>query len=225
MTFNHGQFDLAYFDTEIFEEEILLGDGSSINPKRLFFENINLNDQISRRLDFVRRYVETINLGDNFVRGAWILDRIYNELIRISDGGVFPADLHMLLLESINLNEYLNVGFSEDLMLLAGDIKPEILFSEIVTPEMLMCFSERGVPIARSIDPIIYGDVDQSGKVDLTDLAFMVDFVLGYRPMPPKGSRIFLAGDLNGDGVINRADINLLTDFIIGRITKFPVES
>lgn len=62
------------------------------------------------------------------------------------------------------------------------------------------------------IIPILPGDVNGDGIINVVDLTWLIDKILG------KENRFFIdaAGDLNGDGIHNSVDLYLLLNMIVG---------
>jgi hypothetical protein len=72
---------------------------------------------------------------------------------------------------------------------------------------------------------LIYGDADEDGQFTPQDVHLVVDWVLGYQPMPQTGTPDFAAADVNGDGEISIDDVKLMIDRMSGKFTQFPVEA
>lgn len=70
----------------------------------------------------------------------------------------------------------------------------------------------------------VFGDANLSGAFDFADLYFLVDWLVGRKPVPGKDDPAFAASDVDGGGSISLADINWTISQLLGRITKFPVE-
>ena len=62
--------------------------------------------------------------------------------------------------------------------------------------------------IVDDLKPVVHGDVNGDGEVNIADINAVIDIILG-------GNSSNTAADANGDGEINIADINALIDIIL----------
>ncbi|TYQ18396.1 UNVERIFIED_CONTAM: dockerin type I repeat protein [Acetivibrio alkalicellulosi] len=74
--------------------------------------------------------------------------------------------------------------------------------------------------VADKSKEIIYGDLNNDGQIDSTDIVIMRRYILEILNDIPNID----AADLNGDGEIDSIDYTLLKRYILGIINKFPVE-
>ena len=68
---------------------------------------------------------------------------------------------------------------------------------------------------------VMYGDVNQDGKIDATDSLAILHAVVGKITLTDAQKVI---ADVNGDGEISATDALVILHFIVGKIEKFPVE-
>jgi hypothetical protein len=68
-------------------------------------------------------------------------------------------------------------------------------------------------PLPKYIDPsVIKGDANGDGSVNITDVAYVIDYINGT--IDP--GFVEAAADVNGDGEINITDVALIIDIING---------
>ncbi|MDQ2086384.1 endo-1,4-beta-xylanase [Herbivorax sp. ANBcel31] len=67
-----------------------------------------------------------------------------------------------------------------------------------------------------------YGDLNDDGEIDTSDLALMGRYILEITDSLPVPEE---AADLNGDGRVDSSDATLLSRYILEIIDEFPVES
>ena len=65
----------------------------------------------------------------------------------------------------------------------------------------------------------LLGDVNDDGVVDVTDVNFTVNYVLGKNPKP----FIFAAGDIDGNHIIDVTDMNGIVNIILGKVEETTV--
>ena len=74
----------------------------------------------------------------------------------------------------------------------------------------------------KPINPtVLWGDVDQNGKVNPADGSLVLDFVV-HSETPTQEQSIL--ADVNFDGIINVNDSNLILNYYTGKIEVFPIE-
>lgn len=61
-----------------------------------------------------------------------------------------------------------------------------------------------------SVAPLICGDIDGNGSVDVADLTFLVDFLFRAGPPPPAME----TANVDGDNGVNVADLTFLVDYL-----------
>lgn len=76
---------------------------------------------------------------------------------------------------------------------------------------------------------IPYGDIDESGEVNLQDAVFALQYTVNLDPLPlidplPWENWRLLATDVDGNDFIQAFDASLISQYAIGLITQFPVE-
>ncbi len=71
-----------------------------------------------------------------------------------------------------------------------------------------------------SSSTVTYGDLNNDGKINSTDLSVIKRHILDISTIPASN---ITAADLNGDGSVNSADYSLLKRYILGLIIVFPV--
>ena len=64
------------------------------------------------------------------------------------------------------------------------------------------------VVIASESKPWMKGDVNEDGKVDISDVVALIDMVLGNAPT-------MSIGDINGDGIVGIDDVSDLIDELL----------
>lgn len=67
--------------------------------------------------------------------------------------------------------------------------------------------------VCQVMNPILLGDVNGDGEVNVADINVVTDIVLGGTV----DSQTRLRADVNGDGEINVADINVISDIILSK--------
>lgn len=77
-------------------------------------------------------------------------------------------------------------------------------------------FADRRVT-TDSIQPVLLGDINFDGIVDINDLLMLVDYNCGRIELSDKQK---IAADVNQDGIISCEDVNLLRSFLEGDIGK-----
>lgn len=79
--------------------------------------------------------------------------------------------------------------------------------------------------ITVSRPPIMYGDVNGDGKVDIFDAQAILDYVVGFRSGPDSAAKFDAAlADVSGSGGISSYDAALVFQYAIGLIGGFPVD-
>ena len=67
--------------------------------------------------------------------------------------------------------------------------------------------------------PIVYGDVDADGSIDVLDINYILNHIVKKRILT--GSALE-AADVDGDGTVDVLDINFILSYIVGRIKSLP---
>ena len=66
----------------------------------------------------------------------------------------------------------------------------------------------------------LYGDVNQDGTIDITDIVLVINFILGGEPTEEQ----FLTADMNQDGTLNILDVIDVVSGILGTTFRGAVE-
>jgi hypothetical protein len=66
--------------------------------------------------------------------------------------------------------------------------------------------------------PILVGDTNGDGIINIVDVLVVIDWLLGRVPQPAPGSNGFIAGDTNRNGGIDLSDALRIIDFMLGSI-------
>lgn len=74
------------------------------------------------------------------------------------------------------------------------------------------------ITIAEAESPAAAGDVNQDGKVNLTDAKLVMQHYNGARTLDGQGKK---NADVNGDGKVNLTDAKLIMKYYNGEITEF----
>ena len=61
-------------------------------------------------------------------------------------------------------------------------------------------------------DEILLGDINQDGVIDILDIVFIINFILGQEDFSIAEE---IASDLNSDGIINIQDVILIINLIL----------
>ncbi len=74
-------------------------------------------------------------------------------------------------------------------------------------------------------EPIIYGDVNNNGTVDIGDVILVLRHIVGLIDLEQEfGPEAVTRADVTGTGNVNINDAILIMQYIIGLIDEFPVE-
>jgi len=73
------------------------------------------------------------------------------------------------------------------------------------------------------------GDLDEIGAVEAFDAAILLQYVVGFDPLPeldplPWEPARLMAADVDGSSDIDSYDASLIMQYFVGLITEFPVE-
>ncbi|MDP8323185.1 MAG: agmatine deiminase family protein [Candidatus Stygibacter australis] len=92
-------------------------------------------------------------------------------------------------------------------------------------------------PLAAAFDPhefallqmINLGDLDENGAVEAFDAAILLQYVVGFDPLPeldplPWELARLMAADVDGSSDIDSYDASLIMQYFVGLISEFPVE-
>lgn len=82
---------------------------------------------------------------------------------------------------------------------------------------------------ALNSDPPFYGDIDENMEVDSYDAALLLQYIVGYDPLPeldpiPWEDERIERADTDGDDTITAYDAALILRFAVGIINQFPAE-
>jgi len=127
------------------------------------------------------------------------------------------------------------LGKSEGELLRFGFVIPADAHAGTATDLVLedIRFDEKGdltvtqVPgrITVSPPPVLYGDVNGDGKIDIFDAQAILDYVVGFRSGPDSAAKFDPAlADVSGSGNITSYDAALVFQYAIGLIGSFPVD-
>ena len=111
-------------------------------------------------------------------------------------------------------------GATELAKIVANDLKDILNKTPIPTPTVTPSITV----VPSTAMPVVYGDVNENGKVDAGDYTLLRRYLLGVLASfsNPNCTK---AADVSGDGTINVADYTLMRRFILGIITVFPADS
>ncbi|HBN11454.1 MAG TPA: hypothetical protein DD392_05830, partial [Ruminococcus sp.] len=65
-------------------------------------------------------------------------------------------------------------------------------------------------------EPIMYGDINHDGKIDVNDVSFLKDTLIKDEGIYDDFS------DVNFDGMVNIYDLLLMKQYVMGKIDSFP---
>ncbi len=82
-------------------------------------------------------------------------------------------------------------------------------------PEKRFLLDEVLVIANRETPPLLYGDVNGDGEVDVSDIAFIIDIMSGKET---GNATATVSADVNGDGTVNVADVAVVIDIMSGYI-------
>lgn len=131
-------------------------------------------------------------------------EHMYYQLLRAVDNGndnrynAFPGTGNVTALNNLTTPSLLTWDGKEN----------EKGFDDIVESNGIISFT---VVNGDGTRPLLYGDVDCNGEVNITDVSKLIDLLLSYsadiieRP----------SADVNGDGIINIADVTDLIDYLL----------
>ncbi|HOM03454.1 MAG TPA: endo-1,4-beta-xylanase [Acetivibrio sp.] len=72
------------------------------------------------------------------------------------------------------------------------------------------------------VGSVLYGDVNQDGKVSSTDMTALKRYLLKSFELSEAGLE---AGDLNGDGKVSSTDLTILKRYLLKEIDELPIKS
>ncbi|QNU66096.1 hypothetical protein EHE19_014575 [Ruminiclostridium herbifermentans] len=85
-----------------------------------------------------------------------------------------------------------------------------------------MVFASDLPVVAESESEIVYGDANGDKYVDVLDIVYIKNYLLGKVDF--KSSDNFIAADVNGDEGVDSLDMSLIKQYLLGTIVIFPAE-
>jgi len=96
-----------------------------------------------------------------------------------------------------------------------------VLFSDTLTPGQTALYQ---ITEATSCDPT-YGDLNQDGRVDATDLVILSNYLVGnMTPGTAPFSAPLSKADLNRSGTVDAVDLVILQNYLVGNVTCLPTQ-
>ena len=135
------KYNRAWGITRLYLDSITVSDGGEYNISKLLSDVIRLNDSFSKRWGSNKTYTDSLCLSSTALKDISLGALL--EGLNLSD--IKTKYINHLTTEILRLDDsYIQCSLSQNLMLFADGVTPEMLFADEVIPDLL--FSENVIP-------------------------------------------------------------------------------